>query len=197
MRMSKALDKRLSILDTALSMVRNLGFESVSIATLASAVGMSKSGLFAHFNSKEKMHLMILDHAAQTFSDEVFRKSVKSSKGIPRLEKIITNWINWYKAGDGGTCPFLAASVEYDAKPGPVKERIKTHTNRLISSLNISAEQCVEVGDFKANTDTKKFAFDLYSLVIGHLIYLRTIEAKSASKIFQQSIQELIDRNRA
>lgn len=195
--MNRVINKRLSILDTALSMVRQLGFESVSISTLANAVGMSKSGLFAHFNSKEKMHLMILDHAAYTFSEEVFRKSLTSKRGLPRLKKIIKNWIDWYKAGDGGTCPFLAAAVEYDSKPGPVKNRIQNHTNALIKSLIFATTLCVEEGEFQENTDTKKFAYELYSLVIGHLVYLRTMESKSATTLFNQSINDLIARHQA
>lgn len=195
--MSKTLEKRLTILDTALSLVRQIGFESVSIASLASEVGMSKSGLFAHFNSKEKMHLMILDHAADSFSEDIFKKSISKPRGIPRLEAIIKNWIKWYKNGDGGTCPFIAASVEYDSKPGPVKNRIKSHTRQLISSLSYTAQICVDEGQFKNNTDTDQFAYELYSLIVGHLIYLRTMESKAASRLFQNSINQLIQRNLA
>lgn len=192
--MSKTLEKRLTILDTALSLVRQIGFESVSIASLASEVGMSKSGLFAHFNSKEKMHLMILDHAAESFSEEIFKKAISTSRGVPRLRAIIKNWIKWYKTGEGGTCPFIAASVEYDSKKGPVKNRIKSHMRQLISSLSYTAQVCIEEGHFKKETNTDLFAYELYSLIVGHLVYLRTMESKSANKLFEQSIEQLIEK---
>jgi AcrR family transcriptional regulator len=193
--MSTTAKRKLTILDTALGLVRNTGFESVSIASLASEVGMSKSGLFAHFNSKEKMHLMILDHAAKKFGDDIFKKSLKAHRGLPRLRLIIKNWVNWYKSDGGGTCPFLAAAVEYDTKPGPVKSRIQLHTNTLINSLKYSIDLCVEEGEFRDDLDTKKITFELYSLIVGHLIYLRTMEFKSANKIFQSSVEGLIERN--
>lgn len=192
--MSSIAQRKLTILDTALALVRNTGFESVSIASLANEVGMSKSGLFAHFNSKEKMHLMILDHAANKFGEDVFKKSLKAKRGLPRLKLIVKNWVTWYKTDGGGTCPFLAAAVEYDSKPGQVKDRIQLHTNTLISSLNFSIDLCVEEGDFSNHLDTKKITFELYSIIVGHLVYLRTMEFKSANKIFQSSFNELIER---
>ncbi|MBK24494.1 MAG: TetR family transcriptional regulator [Halobacteriovorax sp.] len=192
--MSTSAERKLTILDTALALVRNTGFESVSIASLANEVGMSKSGLFAHFNSKEKMHLMILDHAAEKFGADIFGRSLKAKRGLPRLKLIVKNWVNWYKTDGGGTCPFLAAAVEYDSKPGAVKSRIQLHTNKLISSLNYSIDLCVEEDHFRKSIETKKVTFELYSIIIGHLVYLRTMEVKSANKIFQSSFNEFIER---
>ena len=107
----------------------------------------------ALYNSKEKMHLMILDHAAQTFGNDVFRKSLKAKRGLPRLQVIIKNWVDWYKKGDGGTCPFIAAAIEYDSRPGKIKDRIQLHTNLLVKSLNKSIDLCVEEGDFTKGLD--------------------------------------------
>lgn len=193
--MTRMIEKRHSILDTALSLVRNTGFESVSISTLAKEVGMSKSGLFAHFNSKEKMHLMILDHAASSFSNDIFKKALSKPRGLPRLKAIIKNWINWYKAGQGGSCPFVAASVEYDSKSGPVKDSIKEHVQRLINSLEYTTQICIEEGHFHKDTDPKKFSFELYSLILGHLVYLRTLESNNTNKLFNASISDLILKN--
>ncbi|MCB0390497.1 MAG: TetR/AcrR family transcriptional regulator [Bdellovibrionales bacterium] len=192
--MIKTDSRKQTILDTALGLVRNMGFESVSIASLAKEVGMSKSGLFAHFNSKEKMHLMILDHAAQTFSDDVFRKSLKVKRGIPRLKAIVNNWLTWYKEDGGGTCPFIAAAIEYDSRPGPVKDKIQQHTNQLIKSLNKSIDLCIEQKDLSSNCDSKKMTFELYSIIIGHLIYLRTLEFKSASQLFRDAFNDWLNR---
>ncbi|MBT3236183.1 MAG: TetR/AcrR family transcriptional regulator [Bdellovibrionales bacterium] len=171
-----------------------MGFESVSIASLAKEVGMSKSGLFAHFNSKEKMHLMILDHAADKFAHDIFRISLKSKRGLPRLRLIVKNWLSWFQVNGGGTCPFLAAAVEYDSRPGLVKDRIQLHIGRMIKSLNRSIDICVEEGEFVNDLDTKKATYEIYSLIVGQLVYLRTIEHKTASKMFKISFEELINR---
>lgn len=187
-------NKTQMILDTALKMVRNMGFETVSINSLAKEVGMSKSGLFAHFNSKEKMHVMILDHAADVFTDEVLRKAFRESRGVPRLRKIIKNWTSWYKSGGGGTCPFIAASIEYDKKPGPVKELLKKHTRSLTKSLELSVQHCIEEGHFKQDTNSEQVAFEIYSLLCAGLIYHRTMEHESVAKIFNNSFEDLIKR---
>ena len=192
--MSTIIDKKITILDKALTMVRQIGFESVSIATLANEVGMSKSGLFAHFNSKEKMHLMILDHAAATFSNEVFRQALKAERGIPRLQLIMKNWVKWFKKDDGGTCPFLAASIEYNSKPGPVKDKIMNHTSHLIKSLEKTIQLCIDEKHFRTELDAANISYEFYSLIIGHLIYLRTIENKSAAKYFTNSTNQLIEK---
>lgn len=192
--MSSLSQRTLSILDTALSMVRNIGFESVSINSLAKEVGMSKSGLFAHFNSKEKMHIMILDHAANSFGEDVFRKSFSAQRGLPRLKRILKNWQAWYSKDGGGTCPFMAAAIEYDTKDGEVKERLLFHTNQLIDSLHISIQHCIDEQHFSQEIDPQKVAYELYSLTIGHLIYLRTMQRRSAKKLFQEASNELIER---
>ena len=186
-------NKRANILNTALGLVRNLGFESVSIATLAKEVGMSKSGLFAHFNSKEKMHIMILDHAAMTFSEEVFRSAIHHPRGLTRLKAIVENWLVWYQKDDGGTCPFVAASVEYDSKPGPVKDRIKMHTRQLIRGLEKAISLCIEEGHLQAHSSTEQMTYELYSLIIGHLIYNRTMEFNSSGELFQKALEGFFD----
>ena len=165
-------DRTYSILDTALKMVRNIGFESVSINSLAKEVGMSKSGLFAHFNSKEKMHIMILDYAAELFSEKVYRKALKEKRGLPRLKAVMKNWATWNTSEEGGgACPFIAASIEYDRKPGEVKSVLKKHMRDLINTLTTSVEHCIEEGDFRNDVDAEQVAFELYSLITGHLVF--------------------------
>jgi len=190
--MNNTSDKKLIILDKALYMVRNMGFESMSISTLAKEVGMSKSGLFAHFSSKEKMHLMILDHAAQTFSEDVFQKSFSRARGLPRLKTIMNNWYTWYQAEGGGTCPFIAASIEYDKKSGPVKEALRAHTQTLIESLVTSVDHCIEEKDFAPKTDSTKVAYELYSYICGALVFSRTLEYKKPLALFKRSVADLI-----
>lgn len=187
-------NKTQMILDTALKMVRNMGFETVSINSLAKEVGMSKSGLFAHFHSKEKMHIMILNHAADVFTEEVFKKSFKDPRGLPRLRRIIQNWMRWYKTGEGGTCPFIAASVEYDRKPGPVKELLKKHTRSLVNTLETSIQHCIDEGHFQKNIKSQQVAFEIYSLLCAGLIYHRTLEHESIVEIFTNSFESLIQR---
>lgn len=189
--MNKLSNKRSEILNTALPLVRRLGFESLSIANLAREVGMSKSGLFAHFNSKEKMHMMILDHAAVDFTQQVIIPSLGTKRGLPRLKKIISNWLLWYGGEQEGTCPFVAAGVEYDFKPGPVKDRLQFHLNSLINSISKAVDLCIEEGQFSSRSDSNQIAFEIYSYMIGSQIYYKTLESKDSRKILKKSLNNL------
>lgn len=193
--MSKATATKVDILNTALPLVRKIGFESLSISGLAKEVGMSKSGLFAHFNSKEKMHIMILDHAATDFTQRVIVPSIKTKRGLPRLKKILDNWLKWYGNSSEGTCPFVAASVEYDQKPGAVKDRLTLHCNALIKSITKAVSHCIEENHFKEDSDSDQIAYELYSFLVGGLIYHKTLNRKNARKILLTSIDSLISRN--
>jgi AcrR family transcriptional regulator len=192
--MKKSSATKIDILNTALPLVRRLGFESLSISALAKEVGMSKSGLFAHFNSKEKMHIMILDHAAMEFTTEVIVPSLSTKRGLPRLRKIIENWLKWYGSSTEGTCPFVAAGVEYDLRPGAVKDRLTLHGNALIKAIAKAVEQCIEEKDFSVDTDSRQIAYEVYSFVVGGQIYHKTLDQKNARKILSTSIDNLISR---
>lgn len=178
----------------ALPLVRKLGFESLSIANLAREVGMSKSGLFAYFNSKEKMHIMILDHAAIDFTQAVIIPATKSKRGLIRLEAMIDLWLKWYEVGEGGTCPFVAAGVEYDLKPGEVKDRLQYHVNNLINSINRAVKICIEEKDFSSKLSSEQISFEIYSLMMGSQIYQKTLQRSDSRKLLLKSLSDLYMR---
>jgi AcrR family transcriptional regulator len=192
--MDKMKSKKKEILNTALPLVRKLGFEAVSIANLAKEVGMSKSGLFAHFNSKEKMHLMILDHAAIEFTQHVIVPAIKVERGLPRLRKILELWLGWYQVDKEGTCPFVAAGVEYDFRPGPVKERLQFHISSLVSSIKKAVDICIEEGHFNKNANSDQIAFEIYSFVMGSQIYRKTMSRKDTDNLISTSLKQLYKR---
>ena len=194
--MSKAKNTKVDILNTALPLVRKLGFESVSIANLAKEVGMSKSGLFAHFHSKEKMHVMILDHASVDFTQNVVIPALKTKRGLPRLKKIISNWLGWLGSSSEGACPFVAASIEYDQKDGLVKERLQFHLGSLIKAITRSVDHCIEEGHFNKKCDSNQIAYEIYSFIIGESIYRKTLGHKSSNKILLESLNRLYARSK-
>src|SRR5690606_13086514 len=88
-------------------------------------VGLSKSGLFAHFKSKESLQLQILEHAAETFINKVVRTALQQPRGEPRLRALFDNWLRWANAGGHqGGCVFVGAAAEYDDRPGPVRDTL-------------------------------------------------------------------------
>lgn len=192
--MSKGEATKLTILDTALALVRKLGFEAVSINQLAKAVGMSKSGLFAHFNSKESMHIMILDYAAESFSKKIFEPALKVQRGAPRLKAIVTNWVNWYGKQDRGSCPFVAAAVDYDAKPGIVKDRLQFHLKTLMASIAKAVSIAIEEGHFSKKTEPDKAAYEIYSLILGYRVYRGPVAHEKSDKFFESALEDFFTK---
>lgn len=184
--------KKQFILDSALSLVRKLGFESVSISKLANEVGMSKSGLFAHFNSKEKMHVMILDHAARAYNKEVLAPAIKVERGLPRLKTIVKNTATWNGCAKKGGCPFVTAAVEYDSRPGAVRDRVQLHLGNLINVLRKAIQICVEEDHLKSDVDVDQLAFEIYSVGLGSMVFRKTLMSPNADNYLENGIDNLL-----
>src|SRR5436853_7635330 len=117
--MTKGADTRQRILDNAFRLAARDGLGGVSLGSLAGDIGLSKSGLFAHFRSKEELQLEMLRTASMQFIENVMVPALRKPRGVPRLRAMFDNWLEWATAQQGG-CIFVAASVELDDRPGPV-----------------------------------------------------------------------------
>ena len=112
--MNKALETKEHILQVALDLTSKFGLESLSIGSLAKSVGMSKSGLFGHFKSKEKLQIMVMDYAAENFTKQVIIPAIKKPRGLPRLESMMRRWKLWSGSYMSGGCPILSSILEFD-----------------------------------------------------------------------------------
>src|SRR3979490_3354906 len=101
------------------------GLEGLSIGTLAQDVGMSKSGVFAHFGSREDLQLAVLEHAARRYGEQVLMPVLKIGRGFPRLHALFARWLDWSIAsGLPGGCIMISAAAEYDDRPGPIRDSV-------------------------------------------------------------------------
>ena len=117
--MSKGDDTRRAILAEALDLTSEVGLEGLTIGVLAKLVGMSKSGLYAHFASKEELQVAVLEAAAGLFREQVFEPAKRQPRGLPRIQALFDRWLDWSATVLSGGCPFIAASTEFDDRPGP------------------------------------------------------------------------------
>src|SRR2546427_9611008 len=116
---------RAAILGEALRLVSKAGLDGLTIGTLAEATGMSKSGLFAHFGSREELLLAVLAHGQAEFTEVVFQPAMAKPRGLPRLRALFVNWLDWTESADlTGGCPMIGGSTELDDKPGPVPDSL-------------------------------------------------------------------------
>jgi AcrR family transcriptional regulator len=159
---------RQSILERAVDLASLEGLEGLTIGRLADDLGMSKSGLFAHFGSKEDLQLAAVAAARDRFLNEVMRPAFQEPRGYPRLLALCRGWIDYVqrKVFPGG-CFFAAASFEFDGRPGPIRDAIYTTMDAWVESLETTIAMARDEGHLKPDVDIKQLAFELNSLFFG------------------------------
>jgi AcrR family transcriptional regulator len=167
--MPKGDETRTAILDQGVRLASKVGLSGLSIGKLASELSMSKSGLFAHFQSKETLQLQVLGRASHRFVQGVVRPALAAARGLPRLTALFENWLAWTKASDlPGGCLFVAAAVELDDRPGPVRDRLVALQRDWLDLMANVVRTAVAERHFGPDVDAEQFAHDLYSVMLGY-----------------------------
>jgi len=165
--MSKGAATREAIIDRAYEMARTGGLEGLSIGPLAQAVGMSKSGVFAHFGSREDLQRAVLESAATRFGEFVLIQALSQPRGLPRLRAIMQNWFEWGRLEAGG-CVLVASVSEYDDRPGPLRDLVLNNERRWRTELQRAAQLAIDCGHLR-DGDTDQYAFELYAIPLAML----------------------------
>jgi AcrR family transcriptional regulator len=165
--MSKGEVTRHAILEHAVSLATKIGLEGLTIGRLAEDLGLSKSGLFAHFQSKESLQLALVDFAAERFVEAAVKPSFTAERGAPRVQALFDNWLSWpSRSGLDAGCFFVAASVELDDRPGPVRDRLVKLQRDWLDTLAQAVRIAVSEGHFRRDVDPDQFAYELYGLML-------------------------------
>jgi AcrR family transcriptional regulator len=167
-RVAKGARTRESILRVAVNLASVEGLEGLTIGRMADKLKMSKSGLFAHFGSKEELQLATVDMARKIFVEHVIRPALTRPAGMPRLWALCENWLEHVETRvfEGG-CFFTAASFEFDSRPGPVRESIVAAMREWLRVLSRAVDEARKAGHLNASVHPQQFAFEAYSLAIG------------------------------
>jgi AcrR family transcriptional regulator len=164
---SKGEHTRLSILDSALAAASRLGLEGLTIGSLAGETGLSKSGLFAHFGSREELQRAVLEHGARRFGERVLVPAIAAERGLPRLRALFENWIDWTVAtGLPGGCVLIAAAYEYDDRPGAMRDAVAALQRQGLGVLNKAVRLAIEAGHLRPDADPAQIAFELLGIVL-------------------------------
>jgi AcrR family transcriptional regulator len=156
---------RHAILDTAAALATEEGLDPLSIGRLAEATGMSKSGLFAHFGSKEELQLATVDHAAELFVREVIAPAREAPRGLPRVWALCENMIDYAERQVfPGGCFFASAAFEFNRRPGPVRDRIEHMLRTWLSYLEHAVERAQQTGELLQEPSAREIAFELDAL---------------------------------
>ena len=191
----KGVRTRENILQVAVNLASLEGLEGLTIGRLADELKMSKSGLFAHFGSREELQLATVEMARQIFVEHVIRPALAAPEGAPRLWAVCDAWVRYveHPVFPGG-CFFTAASFEFDSRPGAVRDRIAAVMKQWLATLTRAVDEAIKAGHLKADLDPSQLAFEIKSLAIGaHSDYQLTDDSKAMGKA--RSI--ILDRIRA
>ena len=164
--MSKSDITRQQILAQALKSASISSLNEITIGGLAHSIGMSKSGVYAHFNSKENLQIAIIDLAANHFIDRVIQPLENIDDAFQRLQALPDLWPGWYE-GVANNCLYLSAAFEFDDQPGVVQDHIRYHLEQWLAYLSKLIETLIHEGIFHPTTDAIQFAYELYSLYLG------------------------------
>jgi AcrR family transcriptional regulator len=164
---SKGAATRELILEHAYQLARHDGLEGLSIGALALGVGMSKSGVFAHFGSREELQLALLDAVSTRFIEFIKLPALKQPRGLRRLRTMIERWVEWGRIHQSG-CVLLSAAVEYDGRAdGALRERVLQQQSGWRGELARAVSLTMQVGELRADTDPEQLAFEIYALMLG------------------------------
>jgi AcrR family transcriptional regulator len=195
--MSKGQATKASILDEALHVASRVGFEALSIGQLAERTEMSKSGLFAHFRSKEQLQLQTLDRARERFVDVVVRPALSAPRGEKRVRALLEQWLRWADDTLSGGCLFVAAAVELDDQPGPLRDSLVRNEQDWLDAIATVAGTAVAEGEFRADTDVAQFAFQVHGVMLAHHHASRLMRDPRASERTERALESLLASVRA
>lgn len=188
---------RQAILDRAVRLASQIGLDGLTIGRLAAELGLSKSGLFAHFRSKEALQIQVLDAAAERFVEEVVKPAVREPRGEPRMAAVFDRWLAWTRSNSGpGGCVFVAAAAEFDDRPGPVRDRLVALQKGWLEMIAIVFRAGVAERQFQ-NVDPDQFAHDLYSVMLGYHHAARLMRDPKAQARAQAAFERLLSTVRA
>ena len=196
-RSTKGEETRFQILDAAVQVASEAGFEALTIGSLAERTGLSKSGLFAHFGSKLDLQIAALDECARQFTEAVFLPALKAPRGVKRLRALFDNWITWpQRANLTGGCPIDSAGREYDHQPGAMRDAVMERQRLLDRELSKAVQLAVDAGELAERTDPRQVAFEFLAIVLVFYRSESILGTEEARKRARTAFDRLIEHNR-
>ena len=194
--MSKGEQTRQLIISRAIALARHAGLEQVTLGVLASDLDLSKSGLFAHFKSKQALQLEVVAEVIDQFTKTVVLPGLSAPRGVPRVQALFEGYLKWIhgqpKAPTG--CLMLALTYEFDDRPGPVRDALLTAQHEWLDSLARVAKSGIEHGKFRATLDPKQFAFEFEGITMAHQLALKVSQGRGAEALARRAFADFLTR---
>ena len=195
--MPKGAETRRAILEHALEVATKEGLEGLTIGRLAQDLRLSKSGLFAHFKGKDELLLQVLETARTRFIEHVVKPGLAAPRGEPRLRALFESWLAWERSSAlPGGCPFVAAAVELDDRPGPARDYVVQSQKDWLEVIANSVRTAIKEGQFRPDCDAEQFAYELHGAMLSFHHMARLLRDPKAEVRVRQALESLLDRAR-
>jgi AcrR family transcriptional regulator len=166
--LTKAGITHAAIIDAGITMAQEAGLESLTIGTVAERAGLSKSGVFSRVGSREDLQIAVLREYARRMTERALLPALRAPRGLPRLQAIFSGWLDWVRDEKiGSSCLFISGAVEYDDRPGPVREEVFSGLSEWRRQLARTVRQAIDEGHLRPDVDPEQMAFELSSIILG------------------------------
>ncbi len=191
---AKGEQTRAEIVAVALAMAARVGLEGLSIGTLADAVGKSKSGVFAHFGSREDLQIAVVREYYRRFETEVFAPAMRKPRGLPRVRALFENWMRHTSAELQSGCIFISGAVEFDDRPGPVRDALAEAVDAWIGAMTRAVAQACEEKHLAAGADPGQISFEIHALILALHYEARFMRRAGSMARARQGFANIIQR---
>ncbi len=195
--MRKGEQTRSAIVAAACELAARDGLEGLTIGALAERMGMSKSGVFAHFGSREDLQIAVLKAYEQRFVDDVLKPGLEAPRGLARLRAIFGNWLDRTAVEAASACIWISGATEYDDRPGSVRDELVGMVRSWQRELVRAIRQAIDTGELRADTDPGELVFDLYGVILVLHHDARLMDSPDAPARARRAFDRLIDAHRA
>ncbi|WP_372656571.1 TetR/AcrR family transcriptional regulator [Hydrogenophaga sp.] len=189
----KGQQTKAAIVDAALGLATQIGLEGLSIGALAEVMQMSKSGVFAHFGSREELQISVVREYHKRFEDEVFYPAMSAARGLPRLRALFGNWMKRTSVELDSGCIYISGAVEFDDRPGPVRDALASSVNTWLAAMRRAVEIATEEGHLRPDTDASQMAFEIHASILAlhyEARFLRTPQSVQRALLAFESITD-------
>jgi AcrR family transcriptional regulator len=200
-REGKALHKgqqtKAAIIDAALGLATQIGVEGLSIGALAEVTQMSKSGVFAHFGSREELQISVIREYHQRFEEEVFFPALREARGLPRLRAMFANWMKRTSIEIDSGCIYISGAVEFDDRPGPVRDALAWSVQTWHAAMKRAIGIAKEEGHFSADADEEQMLFEIHGLILALHYEARFLKNPGSIARANAGFEHVLQRNGA
>lgn len=165
--LQKGQQTKMAILDAALGLATQIGLEGLSIGAVAEATHMSKSGVFAHFGSREELQISVIREYFTRFEQEIFYPAMKEPRGLPRVQALFSNWMKRVAVEIQSGCIFISGAAEFDDRPGPVRDALAASVRIWLNALDRAVLAARDQGHLAPDTDAHQMAFEIHGLILA------------------------------